>query len=481
MNNILLKSLALAVLGGSVPSTAVAAYNTNHQNLSIITKPKQVGFVNNNPIYNRNQQDSQGSDSVTLEPGGGGWFTFNYEFSSATLSYFYPAIGSYVSPAEQLYQLMTKGSAWFPTTHYWGPLEQVNNFNTIVGANIYKEYLPFLHNSLIQDFSWNSNLQPSSAMAILQKAMDTGSGYRLGVSVRVASGSVQSTFLTGSLIANNYPPTAKTQGADAVFGNMNEPDNLFKLLLSTKSCQYIYEHYRNNIPGFISWLFKEYPARADLSEYVNTNHTSQGFRYVAYQIEDFWTTPNYSRFTASILANFKKIMQAVNNPANTHGITLLFARDVSGYVHMSVTSQLQAFRPVYYNVRKILEGRDFSTYAFLTVQDMIALRSASFRYLGPEAAYTTKARDYAIDWLFNTHNPQWANADVVHSWILGSQLVFPDAWTHGITNWNWKDVDQFMAEAIIQNRGIVLYVNHWYHPNLSTVSYYEQNAVPQKA
>ena len=485
MNNILLKSLALAVLGGSVPSTAVAAYNTNHHNLSVIKQTKPVGFVNNNPFYKRQQQDSQGADSVTLEPGQGGWFTLDYEFSSATLSYFYPAIGSYVSPAEQLYQLMTKGSTWFPTTHYWGPLNETNNFNSIVGPTIYSQYLPFLHASLDQDFSWNSQLQPSSAMAILQKAMDTGASYRLEVSVHAELGIVLSTVLTGSIIPNNYSPFAT--GADAIFGNMNEPNNFLKLLISAASCRYIRDYYSHNVSEFISFLFgntkKYYPVSHALNEYVNTNHTSQGYKYNALlqSIEPYWATSNYDLFTAIIAANFSSIVQAVHNPANTNGITLTFSRDVIGSLHMSVTSQLPPYRTTYYNVHKILSGSDFSTYAFLTVRDMIALRSASFRYLNPDATYTTTARDYAIDWLFNTHKPLWANADVVHSWVLGSQLTNPDAWTHAITNWNWKDVDQFMAEAIIQNRGVVLNLHNWYQPSLSTVSVYEQNAVPQKA
>ncbi len=484
MKNILFKSLALAVLGGSVPATAVAAYNTNHHNLSVIKKPNPVGFSNNNPVWNRNQQDSFGSDTATLVSANYQGFTIDYQISASTLAYFYPSIGQFVNPGVALYNLLTQGKAWSPTTHYWRPLKKVNNFNTIIGSEIYHDYYLFwFYKDLRADFTWDANLYPSHDMAELTNAVQTGSAFELKFNVIMNQGSVTGAGLNTSVIKNNYPPTAKTNGADAVQGNLFEPDNVLKIMFSAKSCQYIYTHYRYDIHGFLLWINNWYPAASDLAEYVSTINSTKGYKYdfVHQKIDYYWTTSNYALFTANILAQYGTIMQEAGNPANTHGITLLLRRDAPGNLHMLVNPQLQAFRPVYYNVRKILSGSDFSTYAFLTVQDMMALRSASFRYLAPDAGYTTKARDYAIDWLFNTHNPQWADADVVHSWVLGSQLTNPDAWTHAITNWNWKDVDQFMAEAIIQNRGVVLDLHNWYQPTLSTVSYYEQNAVPQKA
>ncbi len=482
MKTILFKSLSLAIIGTSVTTTALSAYDVNHH-LTNVKHNNSVGFADNNPIYYRSQQDSQGTDGVTLSDVTAQGFTLNYQISAATLAYFYPAIGTLVQPGDALYNLLTKGTDWDNPTHYWEPLKKENAFNTFIDPQLYVNYLFHFNYQLRNDFTWSPSLSPSFNMDVLQQAMQTGSGFDLKASVVTDGSNVDSVALASSVVANHYPPTAKTQGSDSVFGNMNEPNNVLKVNISATSCKVINDYY-SRPADFISWLFSKqasrYPASKLLNYYINDSDSTKGFKYdlASHQLLPYWQTANWDSAYASIKKYFYKIIHFVYLYKHKNGITLLFSRDQAGKVKLKIKSQLPAYRIAYYNAQNAYSSSDRG-FAFLTTQDIMALRLASFRYLTPKAEYTDKAYNNAMAWLFN-QPPLWDDSNVVHSWSLGNYLSDPDQWGPAIKKWNWKNVDQFMAQAIIQDRGVVIQCNKTTNPADATISLYAQNAIPSK-
>ncbi len=476
MNSLFFKSLAIAVIGINVPLTSTAIFKAKSQNLTI-KNSNPLGFANNNPVFVRDQQDGQGADTVTLtDVVNSQGFVLDYTISSATLSYFYPAIGRYISPGDQLYNLLTKGSNWYPTTHFWQPLKQVNAFDSILGSSVYSSYLSELKTALENQYSWSSDLKPSSAMATLQKAMQSGSA--LEIEAQVVTSGPEKVYLDSKVQTVNYPPTAQNQGVNDIFGNLNEPYNVLKVHINANSCQDIYKNCKD-ASALIAWLFnsQDYPASAKLNQYVNNTASTKGKKYDPQTKESvpYWTSPNFSLVQTSIQQQFSTIMQAVNHNLNTNGITLTFSRNEAGQVSMTVNSQQLAYRLNFHNDHKVLFGPE-NDYAFLTTREAMALRSASFRYLTDQAQPTKAATLNAQNWLLDK-SPTWGNADVVHAWSLGNQLEDIAAWSVAIPRWNWTAIDKFLAAAIIQNRGVVFKLNNFYQLDIAFIAVSMQDLV----
>ncbi len=483
MNTILFKSLALLTIGTAVPTTAVATYQINYHSLNTIKKHQPVGFANNNPVFVRSQHDSQGADTVTLSNVNSSGFVLNYTLSEASVAYFYPGIARLAQPGDRLFDLLTKGSTWFPTTHYWQPLKNNDAFTSFITPQLYVNYILHFNYQLNNQFSWSANLTPSYNMSLLQKAMDTGSGFDIRAQVITDGDNVDSVSLTTSVVPNHYPSSAQTQGTDTVFGNMNEPNNVLKVNISATSCQAIHNEY-SDFSSFMGWLFNNngYKASYTLGQYINNDDRTKGVKYdeSTKQAVNYWTTGNYQATQATIQAQFSNIMTAVNSNLNQKGITLLFSRDQAGAVSLTVESQLPPFRIAYGNDHKFVPG-DNIDFIYLTVQEEEAFRIASFSYLTPDAAITMQAYEYARDWLFDWGSP-WPFASIVHPWVFGSQVNDWIYWAQGLWNWDWKAVDQFMAEAIIQNRGVFLELHISFYPVYKTyINFYGQNAISTKS
>ncbi len=474
MNTILFKSLALAVIGTSVSTSVASNYAVNQH---LINHQQKVNWPDNNPVYLPYQHDSQGADTVTLSNMTSTSFHLNYTLSAATLSYFYPAIGQFVNPSLSLFELLTQGSAWAPTTHYWQPLAKENDLRTFINANLYDSYLTQFQKALYGQFYYTNADTPATVHMInLVEAMQSGSALQISAYAEVRGGSVSYVSIGTAVIDNHYPASAKKEGVNAVFGNMNEPNNVLKVHISALSSQYIYEHYRDNVSGFMYWLFNKnqpgFAASTKLDQYINNDNNTRGYKYLAQKAEAYWATPNYGPTEITMAANFKSIMQAAGNKENKYGITLVFNRDTNGDVHLKVQKQKQAYRTVYENQRKVYIEQD--DYAFLNVQDEMAFRLAVFRYLTPSAGGTIFAWANALNWLFATAST-WKDADVVHPYALGDQMQNNDDWASGIWNINYKEFDQFMAQAIVLNRGVVLVLHRNYQdPDLSTVTIINQ-------
>ncbi len=478
MNNILFKSLALAVIGSTVPTTVISAYQTNHANLSIIKQDKPVGWPNTNPVFNPSQHDSQGADTVTLSDVSPEGFVFNYTLSAATLAYFYPSIGQFVTPDQFIYQLLTTGTTWSPTTHYWQPLAKENAFNTFIDSGLYQNYLPKFLSALTVAYSYTSQLVPPINMAILNQAVATGSGYQITAQVQTDGDNVNNVTIVSKAVKSHYPPSAKTAGADAVFGNMNEPNNVLKVNISANTAKYAYDNYHNDLNAFLGWLFHSgntgFVASDTLNAYVNNNDT-QGFKYNenTRQMESYWGTNNYDLVKNAIIQQFTNIMDAANNPANKNGITLTMTRDTSGNVNMTVTPQLQAFRPVYNNERKFTSTGN-TDYLYLNVSDLMAFRYASFTYLTDKAQFTERAWINAYKWLFG-QNGDWNHPDVIHPFVDGSSVNNQGAWIDAMKVWNWASVDQLTGNLIVQNRGVVFKLNNALYKVKPTIDVYGQD------
>ncbi len=478
MNNILFKCLALAVIGGTVPPTAISAYQTNLNNISTVQNEKPVGWPNTNPVFVPAQQDSQGADTVTLSDVSPEGFVLNYTLSAATLAYFYPSIGQYVNPNDAVYQLLTTGSCWTPTTHYWQPLQKENAFSTFIDTALYNNYLNKFKESLVTTYSYTSNLIPSLNMAILNQAVATGSGYQITAQVQTDGDNVNYVTIVSNAVKSHYPPSAKTEGADAVFGNMNEPNNVLKVNISANTAKYAYDNYHNDINAFLGWLFHSgntgFVASDTLNSYVNNNDT-QGFKYNqdTRQMESYWGTNNYDLVKDAIIQQFTNIMDAANNPANKNGITLTMIRDTSGNVNMTVTPQLQAFRPVYNQERKFTSTGN-TDYVYLNVHDLMAFRYASFAYLTDKSQFTERAWVNAYKWLFG-QNGDWDNPVVVHPFADGSKVNNQGAWIDAMKVWNWASVDQLTANLLVQNRGVVFRLNNALYKVKPTIDVYGQD------
>ncbi len=478
MKSLFFKSLALSIIVGCVTVTAVSAYDVNHHRLTVISQKKPVGFVNDNPIFVRSQHDSQGADNVTLADVTAQSFTLNYQISEATLAYFYPAIGNLVQPAESLYRLLTTGTDWVQTNHYWQPLKINNPFNSFLGTQLYASYVKALLPQIQKDFFLNNNLIPSYDLAVLQEAFKTGASLDLQVQAATTNNTVTNINLIPSVVPSNYPSSAKTYGVDAVWGNMDEPNNLLKINLSAKSCQIIHNQY-SQYSDFIKWLFaiQGFSASGQLNQVINAR--AMGLKYDANtgQIINYWNTANLSLVQKIMQELYQQIITAVNKNLATNGITLVLSRNLEGEVSMIVNSQLPAYRTVYYQDSKVLHY-PADRYVYLNVTDLMALRLASFRYLTDDAQYTPKAFNNFLNWLFDS-TPTWDNANVVHSYAFGKKLTFLDGWKIALAKINWRIFDQSSAQYIIQNRGAVLALTNFVNPSQGIISFYPQNAIPE--
>ncbi len=486
MNNILFKSLALAVIGTSVPCTAASAYQINHKNITTLknqkNKKNKVGFENNNPVFVRNQHDSQGADTVTLSDVNGSGFVLNYTLSAATLAYFYPAIGSYVQPGDALYQLLSTGTAWNPANHFWKPLEGENPFFTVLNDHMYFRYLSAFKTNLEQQFYWTNDLQPATYdMKILQQAMQTGSG--MGIRVKVGwDGEFTTDFEIASyVIPNHYSPAAIKNGSDSVFGNLNEPYNVLKVNISATSCIAIHNHY-SAFSAFLPWLLNKqgegYAASDKLNLFINDK--AKGFKYktdgINPSVADYWTTANYDDAIIAMKESFLDIISSANANLSTKGITLTFVRNEAGQIKITVQPQLPPYRTAYYNASKFFETSQYD-FVFLSAQDMVALRLASFRYLTDSGQYTTTAWENAKDWLFG-YGGHWSDGGVVHPFAEGKTVNNQGAWALALQKFYWAYADQSMAQWIIQNRGGVLELQNPDNPEQSKIVIYGQNAIP---
>ncbi len=481
MHKILFKTIALAVIGASAPMAATATYDINHHQIGVQNK-KAVGFVNNNPIYNRQQHDSQGADTVTLASVNAYGFILNYQLSAATLAYFYPAVGRLVQPADRLFNLLTKGTDWLPTTHYWQPLKSNDVIPSFIGPELYDNYLSQFQTVLGEDFYFNANSQtPSASMSVLQLAMQAGAGLKLTVQVNVQGNNVSQVTIIPSVVQSNYPPAAP-HGVDAVWGNMNEPNNVLKIDISAQSCQVINKYYYISSADLVLYLLGQkqpsFSHSRQLNQYINNSDNTKGFKYDAtsHKVVNYWNTANYLSFLDVIKQNHFKIINTISNNTTTKGVTLYFSRNQAGTISVQVAPQLPAYRTHYYNVAKVLSYLDYQC-AYLTVKEEMEFRLAACRYLAPDAKPTQQAYNNALAWLFNTGSP-WADADLVHPYSVGSQLTHQQSWDRAIQKWSWKDMDQFMAEAIIQNRGVVVELNVVRIPGYAYVTINGQPPVP---
>ncbi len=462
MSNILFKTLSLAVIGITAPTTAIASSaSSNLHNTIQATKlinHNPVNFPNNNPVYKPFQHDSQGADTVTLSNITSTGFDLNYILSAATLSFFWPEVGQFIWPSTALNQLLTSGTAMVPTTRYWQPLKSNNAFSTFINSSLYNSYLGAFHHTLDRQFYYKGNDTAATAnMANFIKAMNLGSAFEITAAATVSGQSVTGVGITTKIMQANYPPAAKTNGVDAVFGNMFEPNNPLNVNLSKSTCQGIVSAFPKNPSGFIKWLFRSsgYYASASLNKYINSSASTQGIKDNNQKASPYWTKPNYQLAQTAITQQFNAIIQAAQAPGNIHGITLVFTRNQAGAVNLAIQKQMLAYRPVYNNQNKVELGAT-ERKVYLNVKAQMSLRSACFRYLTATGGYTQRAEQDALNWFFGGYG-DWANADVIHPNPLAGYLQkdrYP--WAMGFWKFDYVDADQAFASAIVQNRGIIL-------------------------
>ncbi len=486
---VFLKNLALTFVTATLGTTSLVNSIIYHNQVNkdhVLTKTKKanhkntVNFPDNNPVFDASKHDSQGADSLTLEDVNNNSFVLNYKFSAATLAYFYPAIGALVNPGQSLFNLMTTGKAWSPTTHYWAPLKTGNAISTFLTGNVYPTYVHLLLQALTNSFYYDTNDNPTTDMSNLQRAVETGSAFSIAVQAQVANEAVTSVSkIQTKIIPCNYPHFVTGIGADAVFGNMFEPSNVLTINISKPTCATIYQNFHSNFAGFISWLFgaseQGFKASTTLNALINNNANTRGNKYNGGQLAFYWNDPNYNAVQTTLQAQFQATMQAAHNPSNAYGITLSLSRMQAGNATLAVSSQLQPYRPTYYKTRSASSNLNYD-YIFLNVLDIMSLRAASFRYLTPTGGFTNEAYQYAMVWLYDICSP-WDNSDVVHPFQAAGLISDPNQWNMALKIWNWKNVDQLMAELIIQDRGATLQLVGKKTSN-PTINVYGQNINP---